>query len=331
MNHKRPPLPAIILIVLVVILGGYFIITQTLNKNDGQLTASGTIEAAQVNVAPEIAGKVIEVLAEEGQSVSTTDPLLHLDPSLLTAQREVATAQVESAAATLAIAQTKYDQTLQAALSVQNDQRATDWRFSAPDEFNQSAWYFEQAEQIEAAQIEVDTARTALDAALANLDKVIADLNIAEYINAEKRLAEARAAFLVADQVKVQAENAVEGGGLQDAAYDYYNLALDELNAAQKDFNALTNTEAEDKVEYARGLVVVAQQRYDAAYSRLLSLQTGAQSPAVVAAAKALDQAGTALKQAEANLARDTAGTAGGLEADGHRAAPGVQPLADTL
>ena len=176
-------------------------------------------------------------------------------------------------------AQTKYDQTLQAALSAQEALRAKDWRFSAPDEFNQPVWYFEQTEQITAAQIEVDNAKAALDDALTNLDKVITDLNNAEYVHAEKRLAEARAAFLVADTVKVQAENAAEGGGLQDAAYDYYNITLDELNAAQKDFNALTNTKAEDDVQYARGQIVVAQQRYDAAYSRLLSLQTGTQSP----------------------------------------------------
>jgi HlyD family secretion protein len=44
------------------------------------------------------------------------------------------------------------------------------------------------------------------------------------------------------------------------------------------------------------------QQRYDAAYARLLSLQTGAASPAVISAAKALDQAKSALSQAEANL-----------------------------
>lgn len=234
--------------------------------------------------------------------MTTNDSLLHLDPGLLTAQRAVASSQVDSANAALTSAQTKYDQTLQAALSAQESLRAKDWRFSAPDEFNQPAWFFEQAEQITAAQLEVDNAKTALNDALTNLNKVITDLNNAEYVNAEKRLVETRAAFLVADTVKVQAENAAEGGGLQDAAYDYYNITLDELNAAQKDFNALTNTEVEDDVQYARGQVVVAQQRYDAAYSRLLSLQTGTQSPAVTSAKNALDQARAAIEQTQANL-----------------------------
>ncbi|MDO9303560.1 MAG: efflux RND transporter periplasmic adaptor subunit [Anaerolineales bacterium] len=301
MNHKLPR-PVIAIVVLAVIAALYFGLANLNPGNSGELTASGSIEAAIVNVSPELAGKVLEVDVAEGDQVTMNAALLHLDPSLLTAQRAVASSQVDSANAALTSAQTKYDQTLQAALSAQESLRAKDWRFSAPDEFNQPAWFFEQAEQISAAQTEVNNAKTALDDALANLDKVITDLNNADYVTAEKRLAESRAAFLVADTVKVQAENASEGGGLQDAAYDYYNIALDELNAAQKDFNALTNTAAEDDVQYARGQVVVAQQRFDAAYSRLLSLQTGAQSPAVISAKNALDQAQTAVKQAQANL-----------------------------
>lgn len=102
--------------------------------------------------------------------------------------------------------------------------------------------------------------------------------------------------------MKVQTENAVEAGAVQDAAYDYYNDVLDELERAQDDFNALTNTEAEDDIKYARGQVVIAQQRYDAAYTRLLSLQTGTDSPVVISAKNALDQTHAAVEQAQADL-----------------------------
>ncbi len=128
MNHKRPPLPAIIVIVVLVLIGIYFIASQILNNNNGALTASGAIEAVQVDVAPELAGKVIDVLVEEGQPVSRDEALLHLDPSLLTAQHDVASAQVDSAKAALTIAQTSYDQTLQAALSAQESQRGAEDR-----------------------------------------------------------------------------------------------------------------------------------------------------------------------------------------------------------
>jgi len=302
MNHKRPPLPAIVLIVLVVILGGYFIATQAFNNNYGVLTASGTIEAAQVNVAPEMAGKVTEVLAEEGQAVSTNDPLLHLDPSLLNAQREVAAAQLESARAALATVQTNYDLAVQNSLALQQGSTAKDWRVSAPDDFNHPAWYFAQSEQLTSAKTEVDASKAALEAAQADLARVIADLNNADFIKVEQRLADARSAYMVADTVKKNADNAIEGGVLQKAADEAYNNALDELRAVQNDYNKLLNSKARDEVENARGAVVVAQQRYDAAYARYILLQTGLNSPSVVIAQKALDQAKTALAQAEANL-----------------------------
>ncbi len=303
MNHKRPPIPAIVLLVLVLAFSIYFIVTQSKGEQTGVLTASGTIEGTQVNVSPEMAGKIKDVLAAEGQTVKAGDPLLSLDDSLLVAQRAVAASAVDSAKAAITSAQTKYDQTLQAALAAQEAQRDQNWRVSAPTEFDQPMWFFNQTEQIAAAQTEVDNAKKAMDDALANLDKVVADLNNADYIKAEKRLADARIAFQIADEIKIQTENVVESGGLVDAAYDYYNAADDELKAAQKAFNALTDTKAEDDVQYARGQVMVSQQRYDAAYKRLRALQTGSESPAVVAALNALDQAKTTLTQAESNLA----------------------------
>jgi HlyD family secretion protein len=303
MNHKRPPVPAIIVIVLLIAVSAYFFYTQSAETKSTALTASGFIEATQVNIAPELAGKVTEVLVDEGQTVHAGDPLLRLDPSLLTAQRAVASAAVDSAKAALASAQNQYDLTVQNALAAQQGVTTKDWRFSAPDEFNQPAWYFTQTEEIKSMQAELDAAKSALETAQSDLDKVITDLKNADFLAAEKRLADARAAFLVADQVKTSADYASEGGGLQSAADDAYNAALDELNTAQAAYNALLNTDSAEAVQDARGKVAVAQLRYDTAYARLLALQTGTDSPAVVTASKALDQAKTAVAQTEANLA----------------------------
>ncbi len=303
MNHKRPPVPVIVVLLIVISVSAYFIYTQSAARTNGALTASGFIEATQVNVAPELAGKVIEVLAAEGDSVEADDPLLRLDPSLLTAQRAVAAASVDTAKAALAAAQTNYDLAVQNALAQQQASTAKDWRFSAPDDFNQPSWYFSPSEQLASAQAEVDAAKAALEEAQANLAKVIADLNNADFLEAEKRLADARAAYLVADEVKTNADYAAEGGALQKAADKAYNEALDELRSAQDEYNSLLDTQAAKDVENARGEVVVAQQRYDTAYARYVSLQTGLNSPAVVMAQKSLDQAKSALAQAEANLA----------------------------
>ncbi|MGE5250753.1 MAG: HlyD family secretion protein [Bacteroidota bacterium] len=302
MQHRRPPVPVIIVVLIALIAAGYYGLRLMKQEGNGTLSASGSIEATTVNVSPEAAGKVVEVPVDEGQTVSAGDPILRLDGSLLTAQREVAAAALETARTAQASAQTNYDLALQSALAAQQASQASDWRFSAPDEFNQPAWYFAQSEAIPAARAEVKAAQAGLSEARASLEKVIADLNNSDFLAAETRLANARASYLVADTVKTNADFAAEGGGLQRAADAAYNAALAELRAAQNAYNALLSSKAARDVQDARGLVVVAEQRYDAAQARLLAMQTGSESPSVVTASKALEQAGTAIKQAEANL-----------------------------
>lgn len=304
MQPKLPPLPVRIVVAIIVIgTLAYFGVRSLSQDGNGNLTASGTIEAAVVNVSPEISGKVSEVFFAEGELVTKDQPLLNLDPSLLDAQRAVAAAAVDSATAALAAAQTKYDQTLEAALSAQAGQRSKDWQTAAPSEFDQPNWYIAQDQQIAAAQIELDNAKAEIDAALANLDKVITDLKNSDYLKTEQELADARAAFVIAEQVKDQASKASDSGGLSEAAQDYYDDVLANLDDAEEAYNDMLNSDEADDVEYARGQVLVAQQRYDAAYSRLLTLQTGADSPAVIASAKELDKSKSALSQAEASLA----------------------------
>lgn len=303
MNHKRPPVPAIVILVVLVAVSAYFIYTQSTAEKNGALTASGFIEATQVNIAPELAGKVTEVLVDEGQAVHAGDPLLRLDPSLLTAQKHVAAAALNSAKATVANAEKQLEIASQNAISTQHIETAKGWRFSAPDEFNQPAWYFNKNEEISSAKAELNSAAAAVLTANSELMAISADLNNAEFLAAETRLSNARAAFLVADQVKTSADYAAEGGSLQSAADDAYNAALDELEAAQEAYNALLTNDSAKAVLDARGKVAVAQLRYDAANAYLVSLQTGMLSPSVQLAAISLYQAELAATQAEANLA----------------------------
>ena len=79
MHNRRPPLPAIILVLILIAAGIYYGVRSLNADTDGQLAASGTIESVVVNISPEMAGKVTEVLAEEGQLVKVGDLLLHLD------------------------------------------------------------------------------------------------------------------------------------------------------------------------------------------------------------------------------------------------------------
>ena len=227
MNHKRPPLPAIIVIGLLVIVSVYFLVSQSLNAKNGALTASGVIEAVQVNIAPELAGKVTEVLAEEGQSVSTNDALLRLDPSLLTAQRDVAVASLDSAKAagligqnTLNIAQAQYQIALEAALGQDKKVRLGDWYSEDQQRFDQPNWYFTRAEQAQAAQTLVDEAGKAMTDAKAKLTDIEQSLDKADFLAAEQRLLNARLVYLINKDVNTRAQNAITG----DMPLTYYNI-----------------------------------------------------------------------------------------------------------
>lgn len=337
MNHKRPPLPAIIVIALLVIVSSYFIVTQLLENDNGALTASGTIETTIVNVSPETAGKIKDVLAEEGQPVKTGDPLLVLDDSLLAAQRRVAQSGVDSARSALLtaqsahdLAQAQYDAALTAARAQEGAQRLRDWSKRTPDWFEQPNWYFSRDEQIAAAQAEVERSLRALQQSQANVDGVIKNLNNADFVEAEARLSDARMSYLIAKSVndhaqmtggKVSPEDvtadispfapstyrvkiaiAKDMSGDSDilnVSNDSLDSAEAELDEAEKAYKELLTTEAADRVLQARAELSVAQERYEVAQDTLSRLQTGEYSPQVKISAMGLEQAKTALNQAE--------------------------------
>jgi len=213
MQHKRPPLPAIILVLLIIAAGIYYGIRTLNGDEDGQLSASGTIESIVVNVSPEMAGKVQDVLIEEGQPVKIGDPLLAFDDSLLTAQRVVAVATVDSAIANVQAAQnalrtaeSQYQITLEGALAQGKSTRLQDW-FSDPDLFEQPGWYYTREEQIQAVQAQTEIAQKAVEDANANLASVSEALEQADFLKAEQRLLDARLAYLIAQNVNNRAQN----------------------------------------------------------------------------------------------------------------------------
>ena len=149
MHNRRPPLPAVILVLALIGVGAYYGIRSLNNKSNGNLAASGTIESVVVNVSPEMAGKVKEVLVDEGQPVKQGDPLVVLDDSLLTAQKQVAQSGLDSAHNALLTAQSafnlqqaQYDAALTAARAQQGAGRLTDWSNKTPGQFDQPLWYF---------------------------------------------------------------------------------------------------------------------------------------------------------------------------------------------
>jgi HlyD family secretion protein len=310
MERNFPPLPIRIVVVLIV-LGtiAYFGIRSFNTPNSGQLDASGTIESVTVNASPEMAGKVVEVLAEEGQSVTAGDPLLRLDDSLIQSERQTAQAALDSANAgvqtaevALESAQLQYDLTLSNALAQEGSSRITIWKESKPTQFEQPIWYFSKEERFSAAQAEVDAKHTALEAALENLDDISQRAGSANFLQIEATLVQARLAFQNAQDVFDSTNGASDSQDLRDASQIVLDEAEIDLEDAQKDYNDALTTEGATDVFEARADAVIAQEIYDRAVDNLRALQTGADSPQVQAAGKVVEQAQAALEQAKTNI-----------------------------
>jgi HlyD family secretion protein len=299
----------IIVILLVIGASAYFLVSQTFAKEEAALAASGTIETTIVNVAPEMAGKVKEVLAEEGQPVKQGDPLLILDDSLLQSEKQTARAALDSADAAvrsaevaLESAQLQYDLTLSNALAQEANSRIAIWDELKPTEFSQPVWYFSKQERIEAAEAEVDARRAALEKALTGLADISRRAGSANFLQVEASLVQARLALQNAQDVFDQTGGASDSQQLRDAAQIVLEEAEIDLEDAQDDYDdALTTDGATDVLE-ARADAVIAQEAYDLAVDQLRALQTGADSPQVQAAAKAVEQAQASLEQAKTSI-----------------------------
>ncbi|MDP1714301.1 MAG: efflux RND transporter periplasmic adaptor subunit [Anaerolineales bacterium] len=309
MNHKRPPLPAIIIILLLISVSVYFIVTQTSPTANGALTASGSIEAVTVNVSPEMAGKVVEVLADEGQSVKTGDPLLRLDDSLLRSEKQTAQAALHSANAAVQTAQVafesaqlQYDLTLSNALAQEKSTRITIWKESKPSQFDQPIWYFSKEERIQAAQAEVDTKKVAIADAMKKLADMEKRAGSSDFLEIEANLVQMRFSYQNAQDVLDSTSGASEGQGLRDAAQIVLDEAKIDLEDAQKDYDDALTTEGAADVLQARADAIIAQEVYDSAVDNWRALETGAESPQVKAAGKVVEQAGAMLAQAQSNV-----------------------------
>ncbi|MBI4771626.1 MAG: efflux RND transporter periplasmic adaptor subunit [Chloroflexi bacterium] len=146
--NPRRILPVILLLVAIAAVWWYFgVRTQA---PSGEIPASGTVEATQVNISPELAGRVLAVRVQEGQAVRAGEALVQFDTGLLEAQRA-------QAAAGLAAATAAHEAAGAAARAAQSAAEAAAANFAllkaGPS-----------AEQLAVAQTVVDRARLARDA-----------------------------------------------------------------------------------------------------------------------------------------------------------------------
>jgi HlyD family secretion protein len=99
MSKRRSPILVIVIIIVLVAIAAYFFYSQTQKAENGQLTASGTIESTDITISSEISGRIQEVLVDEGVSVKHGQPLIRLDGSILEAQKELTLAADQAAVA----------------------------------------------------------------------------------------------------------------------------------------------------------------------------------------------------------------------------------------
>lgn len=100
--HPRARIVIPLILVAALIGGGYWWFQQSAQARNGALTGSGTIEAEEVLVTAEIAGRVQRLFADEGAEVRAGQELAQIDTALLEAQLEQAKATVAAAEANLA-------------------------------------------------------------------------------------------------------------------------------------------------------------------------------------------------------------------------------------
>jgi HlyD family secretion protein len=179
------PIVIIAVIVLGVAAAGiYFALnpavwTQALVKLDlaeaeeAGLTASGFIEAEEVAVAPELGGRVIELLADEGEEVEAGQVVVRLDGTLLDAQIEVTQAALDVAKAGLAqaLAGARPGQIRQAEAGVAQAEAARDGAYQAWQDLVAIRDNPQDLDaQITVVRSQVAQARAALDQAVALKD-----------------------------------------------------------------------------------------------------------------------------------------------------------------
>ncbi|MFC2028994.1 HlyD family secretion protein [Chloroflexota bacterium] len=313
--HKKPPVPVIVIIVLLLIIAGYYgIVALTANGND-PLQVSGTIEAAEVIVSPEMPGKVVEVYVDEGEIVAKGDLLFKLDDTLLQAQWSVAETSLETALSSVSAAhaaretaQANYDLALIAARTEAALNRTSDWTTSNLPGYDLPGGYFFSQELLDAAAGEVEAARTARDEVRNSLQSKLGDTASKDFVNVEKDLLAARFAEVSALDALNRARRSLDQD-LVDAAQDVYDQKQDETESAQSAYDRLADTQAALEIISLRLEYSIAQERYESAQDRLLQLQIGEASPKLKAALAALDQAelaishaGSLQSQAEAQL-----------------------------
>jgi HlyD family secretion protein len=232
------------------------------------VSVSGSIEPlAQVNLAFEVPGEVVEVLVEVGDSVSAGDALARLD----TKQLEL---QVQQAETALAMAEAQLVQ-------LQADARPED---------------------IAAAEANLRAVEAQVSAAIANRDQLVTGIGDAQIAAAEAQVAAMELQYKVALIAHDQTINKTEDEERRERVrYDLYT-AEKALEAAQAQLDELRAGADANAVRAAQENVAAAEAQRDAAQARLDLVRAGASQDQLTDVEAQVAQARVALALVELSL-----------------------------
>ncbi len=288
-NAVRRIIP-LILVLAVVVYGAYKVYTDRAAAQSGALRGSGSIEATEITVAADTAGRIKAVLAGEGDSVKAGQELVQFDDAILQAQRQQAEASLSAAQANQAAAEAT-----QAAAQANLDQVKAGAR---PQEI--------EAEQqaVVAAQGRVTTAegqlaqtRGGLQAAQAGRDQAVAAYaNLKQGARPEQIEAAAVAYQQAQAAVNVAQSNYDKIAGRPDVGAMPQSLALQQatlaLQAAKSNYEGVLSGATSPQLDQARAAINQAQAGI------LQASATVSQTEAALVTA----QAGLAAEQARLDL-----------------------------
>ncbi len=226
--HPRVRIVVPLLLLAALVGGGYWWLQQSAQARNGALTGSGTIEAEEVLVTAEIAGRARRLSVDEGSEVRAGQELVQIDTALLEAQLEQTRATVAAAEANLAQirAGTRSEEIAIAEAQVKQAEAAA---AGAAQAYEHALDILNNPQELE---LQLAQARANRDAALRTLEKLRAGVR-------QEDIEAARASLALA-QENLQA-------------------ARDKLSAAK--------TLAEAQVEQAAAALTQAQARYAQAKS----------------------------------------------------------------
>ncbi len=265
MKHGPPMIVRVVVIIALLSAVGYWFFFVREVDSNGRITASGTIEAAEVQVSAETGGRVTDVLVDIGDTVTAGQPLVQFDTALLEgqlAQAEAALAAAEANHALLA---------------------------AGPS-----------AEQIAAGETAVARAQAALDALNEQLDTLANDQDDleSEIDDLGQQIADLTAAFTEAQTLR-QTQPSAELAATLAATQGELAGLNGQLRMAEQLQSSLV---AQEKLLETQ--VDVAEAGVDAAQAQLNQLLAGARPEQLEAASAQIDAAEAAVALLELQISR---------------------------